>query len=134
MENWYPAAEAGKDKGLLLVVIASKEGAVTGGARFTAAVGDNLMDSIFYTNIPIFTDGGVGCGATGGQAVAVTPCPVVGMWWSAKPASWPRAITTQLSSWNRKWQLKAMPADVLLPAFVTRGGSISAGLRGPTRW
>ncbi|PNW82760.1 hypothetical protein CHLRE_06g292900v5 [Chlamydomonas reinhardtii] len=32
---------------------------------------------------------------------------VVGMWWSAKAASSPLTITTQLS-WNRKWQLKAM--------------------------
>ncbi|KAG2448348.1 hypothetical protein HYH02_006930 [Chlamydomonas schloesseri] len=56
LENWYPTAEAGKDKGLLLVVTASKEGAVTGGAGFTGAVGDELIDSIISTNIPIFTE------------------------------------------------------------------------------
>ncbi|KAG2442578.1 hypothetical protein HXX76_002663 [Chlamydomonas incerta] len=56
LENWYPTAEAGKDKGLLLIVTASKEGAVTGGAGFTAAVGDDLIDSIISTNIPIFTE------------------------------------------------------------------------------
>lgn len=56
LENWYPTAEAGKDKGLLLVVTASKEGAVTGGAGFTGAVGDDLIDSIISTNIPIFTE------------------------------------------------------------------------------
>jgi hypothetical protein len=31
LEGWYPSADAGKNKGLVLVVTASKEGAVTGG-------------------------------------------------------------------------------------------------------
>ncbi|GLI69054.1 hypothetical protein VaNZ11_013596 [Volvox africanus] len=56
LENWYPTADAGKNKGLLLVVTASKEGAVTGGPGFAEAVGDELIDSIISTNIPIFTE------------------------------------------------------------------------------
>ncbi|GIL42893.1 hypothetical protein Vafri_731 [Volvox africanus] len=56
LENWYPTADAGKNKGLLLVVTASKEGAVTGGQGFAEAVGDELIDSIISTNIPIFTE------------------------------------------------------------------------------
>ncbi|KXZ41469.1 hypothetical protein GPECTOR_449g345 [Gonium pectorale] len=50
------ADKDGKNKGLVLVVTASKEGAVTGGAGFTEAVGDELIDSIISTNIPIFTE------------------------------------------------------------------------------
>lgn len=38
------------------MVTASKEGAVTGGQAFTEAVGDDLIESIISTNIPIFTE------------------------------------------------------------------------------
>lgn len=55
IDNWYPA-DAKKDKGVLLVVTAGKEGAVTGGEGFMKAVGDDLIDSITGENIPIFTE------------------------------------------------------------------------------
>lgn len=54
-ETWYPEAASDK-KGVLLVVTSSKEGAVTGGKAFVAAVGDDLIDSIVSDNIPIFTE------------------------------------------------------------------------------
>ncbi|PNH12402.1 hypothetical protein TSOC_000639 [Tetrabaena socialis] len=56
LANWYPSAEEGKNKGALLVVTASKEGAVTGGQGFADAVGEELVESIITTNIPIFTE------------------------------------------------------------------------------
>lgn len=56
LENWYPTAEEGKNKGVLLVVTASKEGAVTGGQDFNEAVGEDLIEDIISTNIPIFTE------------------------------------------------------------------------------
>lgn len=34
LESWYPSAEAGDKKGLVLVVTAAKEGAITGGKDF----------------------------------------------------------------------------------------------------
>eukprot|EP00775_Hariotina_reticulata_P011379 gene11379-11528_t len=55
VDTWYPDA-AKKDKGVLLVVTAGKEGAVTGGDGFVQAVGDDLVDSIVSDNIPIFTE------------------------------------------------------------------------------
>ncbi len=56
LETWYPSAEAGDKKGVLLVVTAGKEGAVTGGKAFLGAVGDDLLDSVVSDNIPIFTE------------------------------------------------------------------------------
>ncbi|GFR40997.1 hypothetical protein Agub_g1662 [Astrephomene gubernaculifera] len=56
LENWYPSSETGRNKGMLLVVTSSKEGAVTGGQAFNDAVGDDLVDSLISTNIPIFTE------------------------------------------------------------------------------
>ena len=56
VEAWYPTKEAGDKKGVLLVVTAGKEGAVTGGPSFVKAVGDELVDSIVGDNIPIFTE------------------------------------------------------------------------------
>lgn len=55
LENWYTAAE-GEDKGLVLVVTSSKEGAVTGGPGFVSAVGEELVDAIISENIPIFSE------------------------------------------------------------------------------
>ncbi len=34
VENWYPTPELGDKKGVVLVVTAGKEGAVTGGKSF----------------------------------------------------------------------------------------------------
>jgi uncharacterized protein len=52
--KWFPDA---KDKsGVLLVVTSGKDGALTGGSKFMAAVGDDLIDSIVGENIPILTD------------------------------------------------------------------------------
>mmetsp|Transcript_39383 Transcript_39383/g.47753 ORF Transcript_39383/g.47753 Transcript_39383/m.47753 type:complete len:296 (+) Transcript_39383:62-949(+) len=53
LEGWYPTAELGNDKGLLLVVQTSKEGALVGGPNFMSKVGDDLIDSIISDNIPI---------------------------------------------------------------------------------
>lgn len=53
IEKWYPTVEEGSNKGLLLVVTTAKDGAITGGPKFTKAVGDNLIDSIISDNIPI---------------------------------------------------------------------------------
>eukprot|EP00882_Tetradesmus_deserticola_P001501 GHRQ01001621.1.p1 GENE.GHRQ01001621.1~~GHRQ01001621.1.p1 ORF type:complete len:266 (+),score=96.33 GHRQ01001621.1:215-1012(+) len=55
VDNWYPG-DAKKDKGVLLMVTAGKEGAVTGGEGFVSAVGDDLIDSISGDNIPIFAE------------------------------------------------------------------------------
>jgi len=55
VENWYPGA-AKDNKGVLLVVTAGKEGAISGGDKFLAAVGDELLDSIVSDNISIFTE------------------------------------------------------------------------------
>ncbi|KAI8475847.1 MAG: hypothetical protein J3K34DRAFT_403008 [Monoraphidium minutum] len=54
LENWY-----GKDvdkKGVVLMVTSGKEGAVTGGAGFVDALGEDLLDSIASDNIPIFAE------------------------------------------------------------------------------
>jgi len=56
IEKWYPSVEQGANKGILLVVSSSKEGALTGGPGFLKAVGDDLIDSIVGDNIPIFTE------------------------------------------------------------------------------
>lgn len=56
LQAWYPTAEEAKSKGVLLVVTAGKEGAVTGGSAFNEAVGEELVDSIVGSNIPIYTE------------------------------------------------------------------------------
>jgi uncharacterized protein len=56
LDAWYPSPEAGANKGMLLVVTTSKEGAVTGGKAFNAAVGDDLVESVIGDNIPIYTE------------------------------------------------------------------------------
>jgi uncharacterized membrane protein YgcG len=56
VENWYPTPEEGDKKGVLVVVTAGKEGALSGGKSFMTAIGDDLIDSIVSDNIPIFTE------------------------------------------------------------------------------
>ncbi|MEW5301969.1 MAG: hypothetical protein WDW38_008597 [Sanguina aurantia] len=56
LAGWYPTPEELNNKGMLLVVTANKEGAVTGGPAFTKAIGEELVDSIITDNIPIFTE------------------------------------------------------------------------------
>jgi len=56
IEKWYPTVEEGNNKGILLMVTTSKDGAVTGGPKFMKAIGDNLVDSIISDNIPILAE------------------------------------------------------------------------------
>eukprot|EP01023_Acetabularia_acetabulum_P042740 TRINITY_DN425_c0_g1_i4.p2 TRINITY_DN425_c0_g1~~TRINITY_DN425_c0_g1_i4.p2 ORF type:complete len:269 (-),score=52.37 TRINITY_DN425_c0_g1_i4:287-1093(-) len=56
IEGWYPTPEEGDKKGILVVVTSGKDGALTGGKSFMNGVGDELIDSIISTNIPIFTE------------------------------------------------------------------------------
>jgi hypothetical protein len=55
LSNWYSQEEADK-KGIVLVVTASKEGAIVGGLDFLDAIGDDLVDSIAGDQIPIYTE------------------------------------------------------------------------------
>ncbi|KAL4422074.1 hypothetical protein ABPG77_001542 [Micractinium sp. CCAP 211/92] len=54
IKKWYSGEQRDKS-GVLLVVSAGKDGALTGGKAFMAAVGDDLIDSIVGENIPILT-------------------------------------------------------------------------------
>lgn len=54
VEHWYPTVEQGTNKGVLLLVTAARDGAVTGGPSFLKAVGDDLIDSVVGDNLPIF--------------------------------------------------------------------------------
>ena len=53
VEHWYPTVQEGGNKGVLLLVTAAKDGALTGGPAFLKAVGDDLIDSVVGDNIPI---------------------------------------------------------------------------------
>ena len=53
VEHWYPTVQEGSNKGILLLVTAAKDGALTGGPSFLKAVGDDLIDSVVGDNIPI---------------------------------------------------------------------------------
>lgn len=53
LEKWYPTAEIGDKKSVLLLVTTSKEGALTGGPSFSDAIGDDLIESVSTENIPI---------------------------------------------------------------------------------
>jgi uncharacterized protein len=53
VEHWYPTVKEGGNKGILLLVTATKDGALTGGPGFLKAVGDDLIDSITSDNLPI---------------------------------------------------------------------------------
>ena len=50
LETWYPTVEIGNDKGNLLLVKSTKDGAIVGGPKFLKAVGDNLIDSVLTSN------------------------------------------------------------------------------------
>lgn len=53
LENWYPTVEEGTNKGNLLLVKSTKDGAVVGGPKFLKAVGDPLIDSVLTSNYGI---------------------------------------------------------------------------------
>jgi uncharacterized protein len=55
LNNWYDKNEL-DTKGLLLVMTAGKEGAVSGGGKFMNAVGEELLDSIVSDQVPIYTE------------------------------------------------------------------------------
>ena len=56
LETWYPTLEEGNNKGNLLLVKNTKEGAVVGGPAFLKGVGNDVLDSILSKNIPINLD------------------------------------------------------------------------------
>ena len=51
LEGWYPTREEGDKKGVLLVITTSRDGAVSGGPAFLAAVGDDVLDGVITENI-----------------------------------------------------------------------------------
>lgn len=53
IEKWYPTVAEGTNKGILLLVTAARDGAVTGGPAFLKAVGDDLIDSVVGDNLPV---------------------------------------------------------------------------------
>jgi len=50
LETWYPTVEEGNDKGNLLLVKSTKDGALVGGPKFLKSVGDDLIDSVLTSN------------------------------------------------------------------------------------
>lgn len=54
VKKWFPSAA--DNKGILIVVTAGKDGALTGGPAFVSAVGENLIDSVVGDNISILTE------------------------------------------------------------------------------
>ncbi len=53
LETWYPTVEEGNDKGNLLLVKSTKDGALVGGPKFLKSVGDDLIDSVLTSNYGI---------------------------------------------------------------------------------
>ena len=53
--KWFPGADADK-RGILLIVTAGKDGALTGGESFMKAIGDDLIDGVVGDNISILTE------------------------------------------------------------------------------
>ena len=53
LETWYPTVEEGNDKGNLLLVKSTKDGALVGGPKFLKQVGDPLIDSVLTSNYGI---------------------------------------------------------------------------------
>lgn len=56
IEKWYPSAALGDKKAVLLIVKASKEGALVAGPQLNKALGSALVDSITGENIPVFAE------------------------------------------------------------------------------
>lgn len=56
LEKWFPTAEQGDKRGVLLVVTSGKEGALSGGKSFLSQVGDGVFDGVLGDNIPILTE------------------------------------------------------------------------------
>ncbi|KAH7618879.1 putative UPF0603 protein [Nannochloris sp. 'desiccata'] len=54
VSKWFPGAT--DKRGLLLVVTAGKDGALTGGDSFMKAIGDDLIDSVIGENVSILTE------------------------------------------------------------------------------
>lgn len=52
LEKWYPTVEEGNNKGIVVLVTAQKEGAITGGPAFIQAVGDTILDATVSENLP----------------------------------------------------------------------------------
>lgn len=52
LENWYPTLEQGNNKGVLLIIAATKEGGISGGPKFLDAVGNDVLDGIISETIP----------------------------------------------------------------------------------
>ena len=52
--KWFPGDS--DKRGVLLVVTATKDGALTGGKAFMGAVGDDLIDSVVGENVSILTE------------------------------------------------------------------------------
>ena len=55
LENWYPTIEQGNNRGVLLIVGSTKEGAITGGPAFMKAVDDDILDGVIGDTIPELT-------------------------------------------------------------------------------
>jgi len=53
LEQWYPTVQEGNNKGNLLLVKSTKDGALVGGPKFLKAVGDDLIDSVLTANYGI---------------------------------------------------------------------------------
>ena len=56
IEHWYPTAADGSKKAVLILVKASKEGALVAGPELGKKLGSALMDSISGDNIPTFSE------------------------------------------------------------------------------
>ena len=56
LKKWYPDEAQRKDKGVLLVVTNSNEGAVAAGETFQGKISQDLAESIEEANIPFFSE------------------------------------------------------------------------------
>ena len=54
VNKWFPKAT--DKRGILLVVTAGKDGALTGGDSFMKAIGDDMIDSVIGDNVSILTE------------------------------------------------------------------------------
>lgn len=53
LEKWYPTVEEGDKKGVVVLVTTQKEGAVTGGPKFSKTIGDGLLEALVSENLPV---------------------------------------------------------------------------------